>query len=260
MNDHVPVPTSALERLLEREKAVGGRFSHEMALTHMMLDWVTGRVRSRQEYADVWMWSKSTVNRAMPALYDEAERLLSFRAAALVEDEDEEPSSMADLFPGMPKAPPTKPQSSRDRRLLNRPFFEKDTWQYSFAVAFTGKMQSEGVSTRQFKDQPSVAIQDYARTFDELNRLDGHSKETIVKVMRYLFNEDDFWIRSGNLQSASQLRRKKNTNGEYVFDQLLHKMNRSGRSGAGRQDDYRTRIGSIHETAKRAREVLNSGA
>tara|TARA_R110000868_G_scaffold160474_3_gene390171 strand:+ start:14572 stop:15342 length:771 start_codon:yes stop_codon:yes gene_type:complete len=235
----LPVPIGVLETLFIRYFAIGATFSSEMASASLMLDWARGKKRSYAEYGELWGWSSSKVGRDMHLIAKTAEGMLSSNLLL-------ERGGAIALLPGMPESLP-EPQKSASKK-----DFRRTSWQYKFSAEFWRRLEQEGISTQQYRNNPETAIQNGAMTFDRLHRLDKHDQGTIVKVVKFIFHEDDWWVSSGNIQTPAKLR-KKLRDGEFVFDRILNKIN--AKDGRKQREDVRRYEGAINR-ASEALEII----
>ncbi|MDZ4345728.1 MAG: hypothetical protein U1E51_25215 [Candidatus Binatia bacterium] len=105
--------------------------------------------------------------------------------------------------------------------------FKPTTWQHKFAVRFAKRLKEFGCLhaevARAPKDKLEGHLQKWADTLDKLERIDGHSQDTITSVLKWLLREDNWWINTKNVRSAAKFR-DKNSDGEKYFDVMLAQM------------------------------------
>jgi hypothetical protein len=86
-----------------------------------------------------------------------------------------------------------------------------DSMAVAAATHLYGKLIERGSThalSQQAKGLRDKTIQDWAGTFDKLHRLDGVAWEDISLILTWLLELNDFWIPTGNFQSAHKLRQK----------------------------------------------------
>lgn len=72
--------------------------------------------------------------------------------------------------------------------------------------------------------KPGKIASKWADTFRLLVEQDGYSREVIRYTIRWLFEIDDWWIESGNFQSASNSAlRRRDQDGTHKFDKLVQR-------------------------------------
>jgi hypothetical protein len=86
-----------------------------------------------------------------------------------------------------------------------------------FAIWFYGLLDDSKKPTGNWKDS-------FAKAYDELTRIDGHSKDEIKAVCEF-GTSDDFW--KSNFALPSYLRKKSKTTGLKHFEQIRDAMNKA---------------------------------
>ena len=121
-------------------------------------------------------------------------------------------------------------------------------WDMEAAIATEGKLLEAGNLDKTLTD---AELERWADEFRKLREIDHKSEELISTVMTWLFDEDDFWISSGNFCSAMTLRKK--TNGSTRFKQFEIKArtchNGNGKKGPRTSFDQGTLKAIIADTA-----------
>lgn len=223
MSDTLPVAVAVVELLLRQAEVYGRPFSEELAVTHLRLDKHKGALAPQAHYARYWNWSTSKVNRCWSDLMAQVD--VHPETKKTVETPAE---PQPELFEP-PKPAPAKKKKAKGKKRTKQ--FGDDTWEYRYALAMVDRMKAEGIKMRAYDRNPESSLQDYAYMFDLLHRVDKHPRERIADVVKYLFDEDDFWVQTGNFQSPLKLRRRRDD--VFLFDKLYQQMvaRRNGKPG-----------------------------
>lgn len=116
-------------------------------------------------------------------------------------------------------------------------YFEDGDWQMKYAKRWwkrQDELEGERIryNWRQKKDQ---ILQKWASAFDWVVGRDM-TKESLGDLIRFMYEEEGWWVSSGNLISPTKLK-KKNDQGQYRYEEWRVKMNISD-SGTGPGNDY----------------------
>ena len=112
--------------------------------------------------------------------------------------------------------------------------FKDLTWQHKFATRALSRLEQlygDGLHLaikRRAEDivRRYTLIQEWAGVFDKMNRIDGIPQVEIGLFLKWLLDEENWWIRTGNFYSFSNIRISKH--GERKLDKLLHAMSKDG--------------------------------
>lgn len=122
-------------------------------------------------------------------------------------------------------------------------------WCREYADAFWNHLAAHNLLLKAHRDkgQPAV-VEDWADVFDKVERLDGHSRETIQAVCAWLFRPGNWWIETGNLRTAAKLRQK-DRDGETYFNRFNHeRQHPPKRHGRQQEIDWADEYRKAHGT------------
>lgn len=106
--------------------------------------------------------------------------------------------------------------------------YTSDDWQLKAATWVMEELEKTGSL------HPSVLRnKDHAKVLDQwanevnLMESDGMSRKEIGQCLKWLFEEDDWWVSTGNFASLGNVRTKKSSGGERKWDTIVHKFRKT---------------------------------
>lgn len=108
--------------------------------------------------------------------------------------------------------------------LTLRRVFEKDDWQFKYASNFWQIGHRNNFLTVPQWMKKTLVIQKWADEFDKIIRTKKGTRDQVSIVMRWLFEVDDFWFKTGNLASPAKFHQAYKKDGcNYRFEFFLKK-------------------------------------
>jgi len=154
------------------------------------------------------------------------------------------------------KTPHAKGQKKKPKKkteTIVKKWSETD-WQFEAGSGLFYGLKSLGYLTSETERNEDAEIQAWAEEIDKLNRIDGHSQDTIFKVCNWVLR--DWWAESGNFRSARKFR-KRDRSGDKYFDVFLIRMKSNASAKAKKQ---RPTAEQIFNDTRAAFEALGESA
>ena len=215
-------------------------FTINGAVFSVLYDMVNDNQKRRSDYERMWKWSRQKVRSNWPRveplaalLYLKSQQPSNNHKNAMEGTvlRDSQPSNNQHIgsYNNIIPITTASPNPSASNKNLNNPntrkqkIFGSEEDPYRYSKKCLHRLSKLGVIYPSLLTNPEQSIQNGARVFDKLNRIDGKSWDRIASVMKWLLAEDNWWIESLNFRSPAKLR-KRNDEGATFFEVFEGKM------------------------------------